>query len=108
MERSRKGGIKKAGDYYEVALSVDDSYNKCVDKALHALSWEYDPSDGSPHLCRLNGCRIIDDGISIDGKLLPWTISRYLKSIGLKTHLVKLGIALFQVTIIVYWSSGIL
>ena len=25
MERSRKGGIKKAGDYFEVTLSADDS-----------------------------------------------------------------------------------
>ena len=34
MERSRKGGIKKAGGYYEVTLSADD-LNTCFDKALH-------------------------------------------------------------------------
>ena len=90
--------LKRLVTNFEVTLSADDSYDKCINKALHSLSWEFDPTDGSPHLCRLNGCRNIDDDISIDGKLLPW---RYLKSIGIKTNLVKVGIALFQVSSLV-------
>ena len=98
MERSRKGGIKKAGDYYEVPLSGDDSYSQCVNKALNTLSWDYDTSEGYPCLCRLNGCRIIDDDLNIGGRRLPWTVSNYINAIGLKSHQVKLGIALFEVT----------
>ena len=42
MERTQKGGIRKAGDYYEVSLSGDDSYSQCVNKALNTLSLDYD------------------------------------------------------------------
>ena len=97
MERSQKGGIKKAGDYFEVALAPDDSYQQCVQKALNCLSWEYDPSGGCPCLCRLNGCRVLDVRLSVGGKLVPWTLSNYLKTIGLKPSSIKLGLALFQV-----------
>ena len=97
MERSRKGGIKKAGDYYEVPLAENDSYSQCVNKAIHTLSWDYNSSEEHPCLCRLNGCRILDADVSVGGRRLPWTLSNYVKAISLKTHQIRLGIAMFQV-----------
>lgn len=33
MERSRKGGLKRYNDYVEVALSGDEDYDLCMQKA---------------------------------------------------------------------------
>lgn len=97
MERSNKGGIKKAGDNFEVALAPEDTYEQCVEKALNCLAWEYDPLDGMPCLCRLNGCRVLAKDVCLAGKSLPWTISNYVNFIGAKPSNLKLGLALFQV-----------
>lgn len=96
MERTQKGGIRKVGDYYEVSLSGDDSYSQCVNKALNTLSLDYD-KEGCPCLCRLNGCRIVDDDLNVGSRRLPWTLSNYIDAVGLKSHQIKLGIALFEV-----------
>ena len=99
MERSQKGGLKKYGDYVEVTFNGDERYVTCVNKVIDALSWDYDPEDGTPYLCHLNGCRIMDKSIDNDGFDVPWTISRYLQSVFVSTSHVKLGVALFEVSI---------
>ena len=76
------------------------THTQCLNKALNALSWDYE-SEGCPCLWRLNGCRIIDDDVNVGGRRLPWTLSNYIKAVNLRTHLIKLGIALFQVVNIV-------
>ena len=63
----KKGGLKKYGDYVEVTFSGDKVYETCVDKVIDALGWEYNPVDGSPYLCCLNGSRIIDIPIDTEG-----------------------------------------
>ena len=99
MERTRKRGLKKSGDYVEVAFSGEEIYDTYVNKVINALAWDYDPEEGSPYLCRLNGCRVVERPVTVDGVAVPWTISRYLHSVFSSISHVKLGVALFQVYI---------
>lgn len=94
MERSRLRGLKKAGDYVEVTFSPDDDYLACVYKAVDVLGWKYDPSDGVPYLCRLNGCRIVNQSLATGS----WTIGAYVKSVFKSTNNIKLGVALLEVS----------
>ena len=98
MERTRRGGLKKSGDYVEVTYNRDDNYQQCVEKAVIALGWEYNVDDGCPCLCRTSGCRIVDQPIINDvGVQKAWTILSYINSVFSKNSHVKLGVALFEV-----------
>lgn len=98
MERSRKGGLKKYEDYVEVALSGEEDYDLCVQKALTSLKIEYDDEVYEPYICRTSGCKILNQPVIVDGRELPWTILRYVRSVFRKTTTsIKLGIALLEV-----------
>lgn len=98
MERSRKHGFKKCSDYVEVTLSGDENYDLCVHRAFASLGIEYDEEEHTPTIVRMQGCRVLDQPVQQDGRELPWTISRYVKSVFNKsTHSIKLGVALLEV-----------
>ena len=98
MERTRKGGLKRAGDYVEVSLNPDDNYHKCVCKAIHALRWEFEMEDSCPCLCHTSGCHMLDQPNDA-GVQKPWTISSYLNSLFSKNSHFKFAVALFEVLI---------
>ena len=72
-------------------------------KAVSAL----DPIDGCPCLCRISGCRVLDQPVLCNnGAERPWTISRYLCSVFVTSTNYKLEVALCEVIETAYQLVG--
>ena len=90
MEHSRKGYVR-CGDYVEVRVPKAASYSYVVSCALEVLDAEEDEEEkgeGKPSMFRIDGTIVPDSPIDD----LPWTITRYLKSLRKSAGQIKLGV----------------
>lgn len=90
MSQSRKGYIR-SGDYIEVRVSKTSSHQQVVSQAIEVLELEEEDDeneDGEPRIFCIDGTVVPDCPI----EELPWTPSRYLKSLRNTAGQVKLGV----------------
>ena len=98
MEKSRKGGFIKDGDYIEVRLSKGATYEEMTAAAARSLELSLESTDfeGEPELTlfRTDGTIVPNQPISLDdpARSVPWTLERYLKSVKKSAAQLKLGI----------------
>ena len=95
MGQSRKA-YTRVGDYVEVRLPKIASYGSVAAHAFEVMQVEEEDEEdeeegGEPRIFRIDGT-VVPDG-SIDD--LPWTISRYLKSLNKSPAQIKLGVGFY-------------
>ena len=90
MACSKKRYVR-AGDYMEVRLSKYSAYNDMVTTAIEILEVEEEEEVkgmGEPRLFRI-------DGTVVPECEVPWTISRYLRSLHKSPGQIKLGVGYY-------------
>ena len=92
MGHSRKGYIR-SGDYVEVRVPKSATYSELVGQAMKALDVEEDEEEGEgrPSMFMIDGTVVPDCPINN----LPWTVTRYLKSLRRSPGQLKLGVGFY-------------
>ena len=93
MGHSKKGYIR-VGDYVEVRVSKSASYAAVANHSIEVLQLEEEEEqvgEGEPSIFRVDGT-VVPDCLVSD---LPWTISRYLKSLNKSPGQLKLGVGFY-------------
>jgi hypothetical protein len=93
MGHSRKGYVR-CGDYVEVRVPKTASYAQVVSLALEVLDVEEDEEDegeAKPSMFRIDGTMVPDSPVNN----LPWTVTRYLKSLRKSAGQLKLGVGFY-------------
>ena len=97
MSRTRKGGFKKNGDFVEVTVGANDSYQDVISKSCDGLGISADRETEIAVLLRMSGSRILDLPIDNGLKVTPWTMLGYTENVLSKSTKVKFGIAFVEV-----------
>lgn len=92
MEENRQGVyVKSKSSFVEIEAHRSDTYRSFVDKAARKLKMGY-RSGNMLSLFKMNGARVLNEEINLNGKDKPWTLGNYLLKMKKSPTSVKLGI----------------
>lgn len=94
----------RCGDYVEVRVAKMASYSQVVSNALEILDVEEEEEEGEakPSIFRIDGTMVPDSPIND----LPWTVTRYLKSLQKSAGQLKLGVGFYyKVSLLAYTKA---
>ena len=91
--QSKKGDYKRSTGFVEIEVLRADGYNEVTTKIAECLEIFTDGDDFLA-LFKLNGSRIIDKELTINGKKRPWLIGNYLSFVKKSAAQLKLGIGI--------------
>lgn len=92
MSESRQGVFsKEKSPYVEMSVSRSDPYSIVAKKAAEKCRLNY-CKNKVLSLFKLNGVRILNESVNVNGKLKPWTLGSYIQMIKKSPKNVKIGV----------------
>lgn len=92
MHEGRQGVYSKSkSPYIEMSVRRSDCYKRVAKRAAKKCQLVYQGSK-TLSLFKLNGARILDEEITIGGKVKPWTMGNYILLMKKSPNHIKLGI----------------
>ena len=88
-----KGGLFTRGksSLVEIKANKSDSYEAFVNKAAKKYQLQIHPRK-TLHLFKINGARILNESVLVNGKSRPWTVGNYLSMLRKGAGSVKIGV----------------
>lgn len=91
MELSKRGIFTRSKSFVEVDAYRRDSYETIAERAAKKCHLNY-TRDKVLSLFKLNGARILNEPITINGKVKPWTMGTYMQLLKKSAGNIKLGV----------------
>ena len=91
MELSKRGIFTRSKSFVEVDAYKRDSYETIAKRAAKKCQLSYTKGK-ILSLFKINGARILNEAITLNGKLKPWTMGCYMQLLKKSAGNIKLGV----------------